>query len=167
MQTQLLKDLTSMYGPEAAGKAESVMVVVQAKVSGRNLFGWRSYIEQLLLDLVGYMITTDFQYSGGAYVACGIQAALDSSRYCSAKKRRDRYDNTSNLDDLEYKVSVDISSSTVRADFLEDIKASFGEELQKALEPFISGKVSKLTKDVIEKCKTEEFKRWLENYRDL
>lgn len=162
----LMKELSSRYGEAAAEKVESVLAVVQAKIVARNLFGWRAYIDEMLVDLIGYMIATDFEYSGGAYVACGMQSAIDHSRYCSAQKRRARFCSEVSLQDVEYSIQVDISGGTQAADFVEDIKAKFGAEVAETLKPFVLGVTDEISAEVVKKCKTEEFRRWLENYRE-
>lgn len=100
MMEQLIKDIEREFGIEQAKKTRDVVTVVTAKVRAKNLFGWRYFIEDALIETISWMIRTEFRYSGGAYVACGMQAAIDKCRYCNAKKRRHNYEMLS-LDDEE------------------------------------------------------------------
>ena len=102
---QLIEDIERQYGKEKAEKVRDVVVVVTAKVQAKNLFGWRSFLEDALVETISWIIRTEFQYSGGAYVACGMQSAIDHCRYCNAKKRRQDYEMLS-LDDEESTIQV-------------------------------------------------------------
>ena len=162
----LIKSIMIEYGEEAAKEVSTVTRVIRSKVVAKNLFGWRTYINDVLIDLVEYMIKTDFQYSGGAYVACGMQAAIDATRYCNAQKRRGNYE-TISIHLIENFVAKDTSYDyALKADeLLEDIKKMFDEEAVEGIRDLLIGKTQKLSKEVLAKCKTPEFMEWLKNYR--
>ena len=164
---RLLKDVEIQYGKEAGQKSRDVVTVVRAKIIAKNLFAWRHYIDEVLIDLIGYMIATSFEYSGGAYVACGMQSAIDHCRYCNAKKRRQDYEMLS-LDDEEAPIQV-AGSDDARLYEIEvlcmDIASKFGEELAEELRPFLQGDEKSLDKKVLAKIQAPEFKSWFEQYR--
>lgn len=163
---QLLKGVAKEFGEENAKKAADVIAVVKAKVMARNLFGWHSFLEDVLVGLVGYMIETGFQYSGGAYVACGMQSSLDHARYCSAKKRRHMYEGLSSIEDwmTAEKETEQAKQMTHEVEVLVDIRMRFGSEVEQELRPFVLGYESQLSKEVVKKCKTPEFEAWLREY---
>lgn len=165
---QLLREVKNEYGTDAGKKAAEVVGVVRAKVTARNLFGWRSYIEDMLIDLVGYMIATEFQYSGGAYVACGMQSAIDHSRYCSAKKRRAQFEGLSSLEDWmeANQQKEDTRQRTQEQDILIDIRIRFGSSLAEKLRPFILGYELQLSEEVLKICRSKEFMEWLREYTE-
>lgn len=148
---------------------KSVLGMVKIKVINKNLFGWREYLDDVYVETVSHMIQTKFQYSAGAYIACGVQRAIDHARYCSAAKRRGDYENRISLDQL-HKLPEEAAVPSLfdpyikrgKCDDLYDaICATFGEELATQLKAFIYDKEDKLNKDVIRKCKTEEFREFL------
>ena len=167
MMEQLIKDIERQYGKEKAAKVRDVVVVVTAKVQAKNLFGWRSFLEDALVETISWIIRTEFQYSGGAYVACGMQSAIDHCRYCNAKKRRQDYEMLS-LDDEESKIQV-AESDDGRFYEIEtlctDIASKFGKELAEELRPFLQGDEKSLDKKVLAKIQAPEFKSWFEQYR--
>lgn len=168
MLEALIEDIRNTYGEAKASKVRDVVIVVTAKVQSKNLFGWRSYIEDALIETVSWIIRTEFQYSGGAYVACGMQSALDHCRYCNAQKRRHNYEMLS-LDDSDSPIQVseddDDKLSKVEA-LCMDIAAKFGKALAEELKPFVAGNKDSLSKEVLSKVKSKEFKQWFEEYRD-
>lgn len=154
------------HGEEKSRIVESVLRVVRNKVKIKNLFGWREFIDDVSTDLVGYMIQTDFIYSGGAYVACGLQAAIDACRYCNAQKRRGDYETVSLHvieDFLDTKPYEDYSSKVQK--LVYELEYEVGPEIASQVEEFLVGKVSKLSKEVLEKCRTPKFKSWIETYK--
>lgn len=164
--TYLIESIRIEYGEDIAKEVQAVTRVVRSKVAARNLFGWRTFIDDVLIDLVSYMIKTDFQYSGGAYVACGMQAAIDATRYCNAQKRRGDYE-TISIHTIEKFVEMQPSSNYAEKveRLMEDIADLLDEETTESIRDFLEGG-NKLSKEVIEKCKTPEFLEWLRNYED-
>ena len=162
---ELILDIEKMYDKEKAKLSKDVVTVISAKVRAKNLFGWRSYLEEVLENVLNYMINTEFMYSGGAYVAWGMQSALDSARYCSAKKRRADYEAVS-LDGL-FQVAENTEQRSNEAQILDltlDVSLRFGESFAKELEPFLRGYETKLSKDVAKKLKSPEFVSWFKDY---
>lgn len=156
---------------EQRQKASQVVRQVQANIRIKNLFGWRSYIDDVAIDLIGYMIKTDFQYTVGAYITCGMQSALDHCRYCNALKRRGNYEYVS-LDDDECFLQIEDESANIERqiereehcnELYQKIAAQFGEELANQLKPVIDATEDKLDRKVLAKCKTEEFREFLHN----
>lgn len=159
----LIESIRIKYGRDIADEVSSVTGVVRSKIIAKNLFGWRAFIDDVLIDLVAYMIKTEFRYSGGAYVACGMQAAIDATRYCSAQKRRGDYE-TISLHSVEKFVGVERSLGYAEKveELMEDIAQLLDEETTESIRDFLEGG-NKLSKKVIEKCKTPEFLEWLRN----
>lgn len=161
----IIEKIRRDYGIEAHEKVSSVIRVVRRKVIDRNLFGRREFLENVLIDLVSYMIKTDFIYSGGSYVICGMQSAIDACRYCNAQKRRGNYETISielvdNFTDIASKPDY-----TQRIDDLyRVIKERWNEDLAKDILPFLTGEKPKLSAKVLAKCRTPEFKAWLKDY---
>lgn len=155
------------YGEEVSREVASVLGVVRNKVIAKNLFGWREFLEDVLVDLVSYMIKTEFKYSSGAYVACGMQAAIDAARYCSAQKRRGDYE-TISIHLIDKFVGMEPSSDYTEnvEELVQDIGKLFNKEIAESIRDFLVGKTDKLSKEVIQKCRTPEFREWLRNYRD-
>ena len=156
---------------EQRQKASQVVRQVQANIRIKNLFGWRSYIDDVAIDLVGYMIKTDFQYTVGAYITCGMQSALDHCRYCNALKRRGDYEYVS-LDSDECFLQIEDESANFERqmereehcnELYQKIAAQFGEELANQLKPVIDATEDKLDRKVLAQCKTEEFREFLHN----
>ena len=167
---RLLKDVEIQYGKEAGQKSRDVVTVVRAKIIAKNLFAWRHYIDEVLIDLVGYMIATRFEYSGGAYVACGMQSAIDHCRYCNAAKRRGNYE-TLSLDEFyqaEDEQEDEKQSVMKHAEELcFDIQMKFGKELADELRPFLMGYETSLSKELLKKLKSKEFMSWFKEYRGM
>jgi hypothetical protein len=160
------KAIESIYGAERGKMVRETCLCVSSKIVDRNLFGWRSFIDDVMEELVQYMIKTGFKYSGGAYVVCGMQSAIDHSRYCSRQKRRGDYELIS-LDEL---ISEDCESPKVKdvnevTDLLFEIEVSFGKDVADELEPFLTGKVDKISKAIKKKLNTPEFRKFLEEVR--
>lgn len=156
---------------EQRQKASQVVRQVQANIRIKNLFGWRSYIDDVAIDLVGYMIKTDFQYTVGAYITCGMQSALDHCRYCNALKRRGDYEYVS-LDSDECFLQIEDESANFEKklereahcdELYQKIAAQFGEELANQLKPVIDATEDKLDRKVLAQCRTEEFREFLHN----
>lgn len=164
--TYLVESIRIEYGKDIADEVSSVTRVVRSKIVARNLFGWRTFVDDVLIDLVAYMIKTEFQYSGGAYVACGMQAAIDATRYCNAQKRRGNYE-TISIHLVEKFVEMEQSSGYAEKveELIEDIATLLDEETTESIRDFLEGG-PKLSKEVIAKCKTPEFVEWLRNYED-
>lgn len=160
----LIESIRIKYGKDIADEVTTVTQVVRNKVIAKNLFGWRAFIDDVLVDLVSYMIKTDFKYSGGAYVACGMQAAIDAARYCSAQKRRGDYE-TISLHSIEKFVGTRQSPEYGEniEELIEDIARMLGEEIAENIRDYLEGR-SNLSREVIKKCKTPEFREWLRNY---
>ena len=51
-------------------------------------------------------------------------------------------------------------------ELIKDIERLLDEETTESIREFLEGRTSKLSKEVIAKCKTPEFVEWLRNYRD-
>ena len=163
--TQLIQSIRVEYGDEEATLVASVVGVVRSKIIARNLFGWRYFIEDVLVDLVLHMIRTEFKYSGGAYVSCGMQGAIDACRYCSAAKRRGNYEAIS-LSEVESFMTPKEEPSYEEQvyELVIDIEKVYGPEIAQNIADYLEGRVKRLNKEVLAKCKTKEFKDWLKNY---
>lgn len=163
---RLFKDIENAYGKDKARICRDVTSIVKAKIKAKNLFGWKDWIEEHLSGLIGYMINDDFKHSGGAYVTCGMQGAIDYARHCSAEKRRGNYELLS-LDEF-YQVGEDIEDSETtqsKADeLLLDIEICFGKKLADMLEPFLRGYEDKLTKDALKIVKSDKFAKWYKEW---
>ena len=166
-----MKELIKMLETKAQReKATQVVRQVRTNIYIKNYFGWRHFIEDVVINVIGYMITTKFEYSSSAYISWGMQSALDSSRYCNAKCRRGNYETISLDADDSFLQVEDESANFVkkmemeeRCDTLyEAIVEEFGKELAEQLKPLIYGDETKLHRKVLEKCKTEEFKEFLQ-----
>lgn len=156
----LLESIRIEFGEDVFKEVSSVLRVVRNKIIAKNLFGWRTFIDDVLIDLVQYMISTDFQYSGGAYVACGMQAAIDACRYCSAQKRRGDYE-TISIHLIEAFTKQDKTYAEQVQDLVTDMKHLFGEDIAEHLEEFLTGKRAKISEEVLARCRTPEFEEWL------
>lgn len=163
----LVESVRIEYGKDIADEVSSVIRVVRSKIVARNLFGWRTFVDDVLIDLVAYMIKTEFQYSGGAYVACGMQSAIDATRYCNAQKRRGNYE-TISIHLVEKFIEMEASSGYAEKveELMEDIAGLLDEETTESIREFLVGGTAKLSKKVIAKCKTPEFQEWLRNRGD-
>lgn len=163
---QLIQSIRVNYGEKEASLTASVVGVVRSKIIARNFFGWRDFVEDVLVDLVVHMIRTEFKYSGGAYVNCGMQGAIDACRYCSAAKRRGDYETVS-LSKVENFMTPKEEPSYEQQmnELVIDIEEMYGPEIAQNIEDYLYGRIEKLSKEVLAKCKTKEFKAWLESYR--
>ena len=163
--TRLIQSIRVEYGDEEATLVASVVGVVRSKIIARNLFGWRYFIEDVLVDLVLHMIRTEFKYSGGAYVSCGMHGAIDACRYCNAAKRRGDYE-TISLSEVENFMTPKEEPSYEEQvyELVIDIEKVYGPEIAQNIADYLEGRVKRLSKEVLAKCKTKEFKDWLKNY---
>ena len=150
--------------------ATRVLSAVKAKVRQKNYFGWTYFIDDVLIDLVGYMIADKFAHSIGGYINCGMQSAIDHCRYCNAKCRKENYRYVS-LDDEDSYIQIEDTESNLETNYIQkekeakvyqQIKERFGEELAEQLKPIIEGADTKLDKKVLSQCKSEEFKEFLQ-----
>ena len=162
MTKEFLKELEAEYGKERVQLIKDVTTVVAAKVRAKNLFGWRYYIDEVLDDLIVWMIQTEFKYSGGAYVACGMQSAIDHCRYCNAAKRKANYEAYSiDRDERLYQIEDKREENRKKAwELYVDIKIQFGQDLADEVKPFIDGVQKELSKEVLAKLRTPEFMDW-------
>lgn len=163
---QLIQSIRVDYGAEEADLVASVVGVVRNKIVARNLFGWRDFIDDVIVDLVAHMIRTEFQYSGGAYVNCGMQGAIDACRYCSAAKRRGNYETVS-LSEVENFMTPQEEPSYEEQtnELVMEIEMMYGPEIAQNIADYLEGRVKRLSKEVLAKCRTKEFRAWLESYR--
>lgn len=163
---QLLKDIRATYGKEAAKLCKEVTDVVRSKVMARDLFGWRTFLDDMLVDLVGYMVSDGFKHSGGGYVACGMQSAIDHCRYCNAAKRRGDYELIS-LDEF-YQVAdnepEENDSQAKATRLLMDVSLKFGQEVADKLEPFARGYEDTLSTELKKIVLSPEFVSWFKDY---
>lgn len=163
---RLIDDVRDMFGERNAELVRSVTTVVKAKVRARNLFGWQTFIDDVLIQLITHMIQTDFMYSGGAYVNCGIQGAIDRCRYCNAAKRKGEYEKVS-LDDERFFAIPDPKPNRERDldQLCISIEMRFGKDLAEELRPYLIGYEKKLSNNALKKIRTAEFMSWFEEYR--
>lgn len=146
--------------------AYKVLKQVRMRIEFNNYFGWRSFIDDLLNDLLGYMIADKFAHSVSGYINCGMQSAIDHCRYCNAKKRRGDYE-TANIDDFysladdRQNLSKAVEDEEACKELYDNICAKFGEALANQLKPLIYGEADKLDRKLSKQCKTEEFKEFL------
>lgn len=161
---KLFKDIENTYGKDKADLCRDVVSVVRAKVIAKDLFGWRTFIQEMLEDLVLYMIMDNFAHSGGGYVACGMQSAIDHCRYCNAAKRRGDYELVS-LDEFFQVEDPQEDTTQQQADrLLLDITIKFGKDVADKIEPFARGYQDKLSADVLKLVKSKEFTEWFSKY---
>ena len=166
-----MKELIKLLDtPEHREIATKVVSIVKSKIIKKNYFGWTYFIEDLLVDLIGYMIADKFAHTIGGYVNCGMQSAIDHCRYCNAKCRKENYQLTS-LDDEDSYIQIedpdsDLETQYERKEHMQDIyrevQDRFGKELADQLKPIIYGEDSKLERKVLQQCKSEEFREFLE-----
>lgn len=159
----IFKDIETHFGKGTAQKCRDVTSVVRAKIIAGNYFGWRSFLDDLLVDLIVYMMNDKFIHSSGAYVACGMQSAIDHCRFCSAAKRRNDYEMVS-LDDFFQVEDIEDSSKEEADRLLLDISIRWGKELAEKIEPFARGYADKLEKDVLAVVRSPEFVEWFKEY---
>lgn len=158
---------------EQREKTAQVVRVVRSNIRVKNYFGWRSFIDDVATDLVGYMIKTEFKYSAGAYVTCGMQSAIDHCRYCNAQKRRGDYEWTDidecyDIGDNSYNPEKELVDKAHCNELYNRIAERFGQDLAEQLKPVIfDGKTKKLSNKILLKCKTEEFKQFLDEARNM
>lgn len=150
-------------------KATQVVTTVRGTIRVKNYFGWRSFIDEVSDDIVGYMIKTEFKYSAGAYITCGMQAALDKCRYCNAQKRRGDYE-TCSIDEL-YSVASPEKSPMAKLleqenckELYEGIRARYGKEVADKLKPVIYGEEDKVESKILKQCRTQEFKEFVQDF---
>lgn len=154
---------------EERSKAMTVVTQVKAKIRNKNLFAWRYFIDDVVVDLVSYMIATHFQYSVGAYVTCGMQSAIDHCRYCNAKCRRENFESVSVDDDDTYLQIEDKGSNMEsqliaedeKSELYQKIAAEYGDALAEQLKPVIYNETDKLDRKVLQQVRTEEFREFL------
>lgn len=163
---QLIQSIRVDYGAEEADLVAGVVGVVRSKIVARNLFGWRDFIDDVVVDLVAHMIRTEFQYSGGAYVNCGMQGAIDACRYCSAAKRRGNYETVSLSEVENFMTPQEEPSNREKTnELVVDIERMYGPEIAQNIADYLEGRVERLSKEVLAKCRTKQFRAWLEEYR--
>lgn len=154
---------------EDRSKATTVVAQVRAKIRGKNLFGWRSFIDDVAIDLISYMIQTQFQYSIGAYITCGMQSAMDHCRWCNAKCRRENFEAISLDDDDSYLQIADEKSNLEenlieedrKSELYEKIASEYGKALADQLRPIIYNESDKLDRNILKQVRTEEFREFL------
>lgn len=157
---------------EQRQKAAQVIRTVEGNIRVKNYFGWRTFIDDVAIDLVGYMIATNFQYTAGAYITCGMQSALDHCRYCNAQKRRGDYewcslDEFYSLEDESSNIERQMEQEEKCNELYQRIAKKFGQALAEQLKPVIFEGETKLSKRVLAKCKTNEFREFLDEERLL
>ena len=118
------------------------------------------------------MIATNFQYTAGAYITCGMQSALDHCRYCNAQKRRGDYewcslDEFYSLEDESSNIERQMEQEEKCNELYQRIAKKFGQALAEQLKPVIFEGETKLSKRVLAKCKTNEFREFLDEERLL
>ena len=158
----------SLDNEEQKQKAAQVIRQVQANIKVKNYFGWRSFIDEVAADLLGQMMKTEFKYSVGAYITCGMQSALDHCRYCNALKRRGDFEHYSLDEEFLSQIPDEYSNPARRMEqeakcdelYLK-IKLQFGQALADQLKPVIYDEDSKIERKTLKLCKTEEFKEFL------
>ena len=162
---RMLKDIESAYGPEAAQLVKDCCSVARAKIVARDLFGWREFIDDVISDMALWIINEGFmKQRAGRYVSTAMQLAIDKARYCSAACRRGNYELVS-LDDLFQVADETPDTADENEEFLFDIEIAFGKAVRDELEPFVTGKVDKISKAVKAKLNTPEFRKFLEERR--
>ena len=139
---QLIQSIRAGYGDEEANFVAGVVGVVRSKIVARNLFGWREFIDDVIVDLVAHMIATEFEYSGGAYVNCGMQGAVDACRHCSAAKRRGNYETVS-LSEVENFMTPQEEPSYEENtnELVMDIERMYGPEIAQNIADYLDGRV--------------------------
>lgn len=156
-----MKALINLLEDEAQrSKARQTVTATRYRITQKNLFGWRTYIDEVLTDLVAYMMKTAFKYSVGAYITCGMQAAIDRCRYCNAKKRRQNYEAVS----LDKCFNVEDIKQTIYKNALElylAISTQYGADIAEALKPVIFAEETKVPASIRNKLKTPQFRSFL------
>lgn len=156
-----MKVLINFLEDEAQrSKAYQTVTAVRYRITQKNLFGWRTYIDEVLTDIVGHMINTRFEYSVGAYIAWGMQAAIDRCRYCNAKKRRQNYEAVS-LDECFNVEDIKQSAFQNALELYLAISEQYGEDIAEALKPVIFEQETEVPASIRSKLKTEQFRDFL------
>lgn len=149
--------------------ARTVISQLKSKIRKKNYFGWTTFIDDVIIDTISYMISTGYRYSIGGYIQVGMTTAIDKCKYCNAKCRKESY-LTVSLDDEDSYIQIEDANSDPAiqmereqdaTDLYERIAEQFGEELANQLKPVIYGMESKLERKVLKQCKTPEFKEFL------
>lgn len=157
---QLLREIEATYGKETGERIRNVCTVVYSKVKNGNLYGWRWFIEDVVIELATYMLKDNLSHPQGGYIMCGMQSALDHARKCSALKRRGDYELVS-LDNFFQVADEPADETPDTEEFLFDVEMSFGPETRDELEPFVLGQVDRISGAVRKKLHTPEFQKFL------
>lgn len=145
-------------------KADKVVNLLKKQITGKNLFGWRYYIDDVIVKIVQHMIATDFRYTVAIYVRAGMQRAITQLRYANRKKRKGNFETISLDDDIQisdnsFEEAIDTSSR--QSELYIKIMQTFGKNLAEQLKPIIYGEEDKLERKVLRKCRNEEFREFL------
>ena len=168
----LLEDVRDSYGLEIAEKVSCVFGILISNVRSRNLFGLSEYLEDLKIDLLAYMIETEFRYSISAYVTCGLQSAVDKSRYYSAQKRKPQFDRGQRMFVDLSELNVGLEDTKCYDDQLEvlvdDISSALGVEIAKEIKDLLQQKdgarFNKLAEALKVKLQEEPYCSWFISY---
>lgn len=168
----LLEDVRDGYGLEIAKKVSCVFGILISNVRSRNLFGLSEYLEDLKIDLLTYMIETEFRYSVSAYVTCGLQSAVDKSRYYSAQKRKPQFDRGQRMFVDLSELNVGLEDTKCYDDqlevLLEDISSAFGVSIAKEVRELLQQKdgvrFNKLAEALRVKLQEEPYRSWFVSY---
>lgn len=166
-----MKELIQMLDTlEHKEMARTVITQLRSRIRKKNYFGWTTFIDDVIIDTISYMISTEYRYSIGGYIQVGMTTAIDKCKYCNAKCRKENYQYIS-LDDEDSYIQIEDPNSdpAIQMEREQDAKdlyikiaEQFGEELANQLRPIIYGLDSKLERKVINKCKTPEFREFLD-----
>lgn len=149
-------------------KAREVISSLRNRIVRKNYFGWRSFIDDVLSDVVGHMIKTNFEKPLKHYIICGMQSAIDHCRYCNAKKRRGNYETVS-LDEIGDVADLQQANDMKAHELYASIILLYGKEVANSLKGIIFNTDDTVDVKLLKKIKTDEFKEFLrlENSRTI
>lgn len=161
-----MKELVNMLETqEQRIKADKVINILKRQIIDKNLFGWRWYIDDVIVKIVHHMIKTDFSLTVAVYVRAGMQRAITQLRYANAQKRRGNFELVS-LDEVQVGdngMEEAIDESQRQNELYIKIMVNYGKDLAEQLKPLIYGEETRLERRVLKKVKNEEFKAFLKD----
>ncbi len=155
--------------PEVREKVEKVKRYIAGMVRAKNFFGWRTFVEELKVDIECEIYSYEAQHLAhvpgyekeqgvGAYCNMAMQGAINYSASCSAQKRKINYEAQS-LDALieteKGLMHVQIPSKedeeVTKSELLMSIEQEFGNRIKKLAAAVLSGE--QLSKEELEELR--------------
>jgi len=146
-------------------KADKVVNLLKKQIMEKNLYGWRWYIDDVIVKIVHHMIKTEFKLTIAVYVRAGMQRAITQLRYATCAKRRGNYELVS-LDDVQVgddSMEEEMDTAQRQNELYIKIMLNYGKELAEQLKPIIYAEETRLEKKVLRKVRTEEFREFLKD----